>query len=218
MWYCVVHSFVTISKCETTNQIVKTLQELQYCNIMASAVLQHCVQWETLAKILDMPPLISALICFPCFFSVIIFSLFLQISSLSSNFVIGFMTHLENCSEIVLLCDSFDFCRLYIWYYGFYSLHINNCNFCHVLCIFFMKIEFVSFFSSLKKMQFFSTSYVQFWIVESKKFLEWLFNSTFALFLSLYFCNESFVNAALGYYYSYTLCNSCISPPSRRNI
>ena len=70
----------------------------------------------------------------------------------------------------------------------------------------------------IKKMQFFSTSYVQFWIVESKKFLEWLFNSTFALFLSLYFCNESFVNAALGYYYSYTLCNSCISPPSRRNI
>ena len=118
---------------------------------MASAVLQHCVQWETLAKILDMPPLISALICFPCFFSVIIFSLFLQISSLSSNFAIGFMTHLENCSEIVLLCDSFDFCRLYIWNYGFYSLHINNCKLCHVLCIFFMKIEFVSFFSCFHK-------------------------------------------------------------------
>ena len=39
-----VHSFVTISKCEATNQMVKILQELQYCNIMASAVLQHCVQ------------------------------------------------------------------------------------------------------------------------------------------------------------------------------
>ena len=84
-------------------------------------------------------------------FSVIIFSLFLQISLLSSNFVIGFMTHLENCSEIVLLCDSFDFCRLYIWYMVyiwyvvFYSLHINNCKLCHVLCIFLWKFNFSVF-------------------------------------------------------------------------